>query len=652
MPIILANEDFAGVLPIVKDRSYKYPEGLDLRPDSELHAKLVGEVMHRANEAYSNMSGRRSTWDEVDKVLTAYVRPESEKDKAQQELTYVVVPVARAAMDTLLAYMTSMFLSDPILHYAGFERGDLMGAKLLELVVAQQARNFKLGLSLYVLWRDALSYGVGGAMVNWKTKVGKTAVKAKHNVFSRLSGALTGVAQTNDFVESILYEGNSLDNVNPRGLLIDANIPIHRFQEGEYWGFLEPTNKITLLSREQTDEGYFNCQYIPSFGRLVSHLGLDPGASVATINRSRIPGAGTTPVDAIHMFINLIPREWKLGESEYPERWLFSLAGDKLLIRCEPAEYAHGNFPGVVCCPDFTGHDNTPQGRVELVLTLQDACNLLLTTHITNLRKAVNDMLVYDPSMVNAGDLESPTPGKLIRLRRRAWGQGIPLKEVIHQLQITDVTQNNVADVGALMELMKLIMGAQDSIGGQPRRSSARVTATENANTVQGAVNRLEKDGMVVSMQALHDVGSLFAYHTQEFMTQKTYARVVGDWPEELAGDFEARIKGGNVQVSPMDLAVPFDVIIGDAVVPLASTSAPWMQMFQVIAQNPWMTQLYNMPLLSRHIFRSLGVKNISDLVLKGYSPDKINSEVQQGNLVPFNEGVGNEGAIGEAAAV
>ena len=34
-------------------------------------------------------------------------------------------------------------------------------------------------------------------------------------------------------------------------------------------------------------------------------------------------------------------------------------------------------------------------------------------------------MLVVDPYLVNINDLKDPQPGKLIRLRRPAWGRGV-----------------------------------------------------------------------------------------------------------------------------------------------------------------------------------------------------------------------------------
>ena len=68
----------------------------------------------------------------------------------------------------------------------------------------------------------------------------------------------------------------------------------------------------------------------------------------------------------------------------------------------------------------------------------------MFNSHVANVRKAINDMIIYDPYLVNSNDLKNPAPGKLIRLRRPAWGKGV--KDVAQQLGVSDVTRGNIAD--------------------------------------------------------------------------------------------------------------------------------------------------------------------------------------------------------------
>ena len=83
-----------------------------------------------------------------------------------------------------------------------------------------------------------------------------------------------------------------------------------------------------------------------------------------------------------------------------------------------------------------------------------DYRNLLigLLIVIANVRKAINDMLVVDPYMVNIHDLRKPGPGRLIRLRRAVWGRGV--KDAVGQLEVRDVTQGHVSDAMMFMSFV------------------------------------------------------------------------------------------------------------------------------------------------------------------------------------------------------
>ena len=64
--------------------NYDYPEGLDLKPDSEFHTKLRNKIWQRARESRNVMSNRFSAWNEIDRTLTAYI-PLKDKEKTLKQ---------------------------------------------------------------------------------------------------------------------------------------------------------------------------------------------------------------------------------------------------------------------------------------------------------------------------------------------------------------------------------------------------------------------------------------------------------------------------------------------------------------------------------------------------------------------------------------
>ena len=76
MPNIVVDPRSVGGLADVAsvDYKYEYPNGLNLRPGSVLHNSIKNEIINRARESRNQMEKRFSSWNEIDEVLTAYVK--------------------------------------------------------------------------------------------------------------------------------------------------------------------------------------------------------------------------------------------------------------------------------------------------------------------------------------------------------------------------------------------------------------------------------------------------------------------------------------------------------------------------------------------------------------------------------------------------
>lgn len=658
MPVVVQG-NYMGGIPSVQslqsaDYDYTYPNGLNLKPGSELHEKLKASIFVRAQQSQDMMKLRYPVWDEVDKMLTAYVKPPASRTEKQKRLSYMVIPVGYAALETMLTYLMAAFFEDPILRYEGNGPEDVLGAILLEKVIALQSRKCKLGLALHTQWRDALAYGFGASAVIWNVKRGKVVQKRESGIYSLVSGLFKVKGFNRSLVDDVVYEGNKVINIDPRRYLPDPNVAVHNIDEAEFVGFIDDTNRITLLSRERDNEGYFNCKYLKHISGK-SNLVETPSDTGRNIHSADISGA-TQPVDLIYMYIDLVPSEFGVGKSDYPEKWLFCLAGDQVIIRAQPMGLAHDKFPITVAAPEYTGRDQTPISKIEQVYNLQKTIDWLFTSHISNVSKSINNMLVIDPSMVNINDLASPEPGGLIRLRKSYWGSG-RAKDAIHQLTVDDITTRHISDAGALYELMKVVTGAQDALQGIGRKTSARVTAQEAKDTRIGALSRLEGMAQIISMQSILDTAYLFASHTQQLQTQEVYVKATGRWEEVLRKDFGDQIGAmDRMKASPDQILVDYDLIMRDGSIPSGANASLWTAILQIIGSSPQLQQVFNVAAIGKHTFREMGAKNIDDFIIKNptggevgvqLAPmEQIQGEVGKGNLIPTKPGAQQNVAI------
>src|SRR5699024_11071291 len=274
-------------------------------------------------------------------------------------------------------------------------------------------------------------------------------------------------------------------------------------QDAEFVGFVRRTNYYNLLP-EDGKGAVFNVRYLKGKDCTSRYWGSqrDQKAQTTTVGDTSV----LRPVDVVYLYINIIPKDWGLGDYEEPEKWLFAIAADKYIIQAQPLDLDHNMFPVAVCAPTFDGYSSAPLSRLELLGGMQELLDWLLNSHVANVRKTINDMIIYDPYMLNTADLTDPKPGKLVRARRAAWGKDI--RGSIQQLQINDVTRQHIADAQLTMGLMNQISGADDAMMGTLRQGGPeRLSAAEFSGTQSQALGRLQSLAMIVGQQRIQDVG-------------------------------------------------------------------------------------------------------------------------------------------------
>jgi len=628
--------------------NYDYPDGLDLRPDSEFHKNLRSKIWERARVSRNEMSKRFDSWKEIDKTLTSYVDlSNTEKKDKEDEIKIkdptkpltIVFPYSYSMLEALLTYLSMAFFQDPMFQYEGVEDDDTQGAMLMELVIRLHCIKNKVPLNVHTSLRDSLGYGVGVAIPEWRKIYGKKPVRSRIVTQSDFG---EDVQTQINFVHSLLFEGNALSNIDPYMWLPDPSVSSNNIQRGEYVGWVERDNYINLLSEEERSEGrMFNVKYLREKKNKRSSLSLDESSRQEKFGGSNTAITSSTtvlsPVDRIRMYIKLIPKEWKLSESESPEIWYFELASDDVIVCCEQANHNHGMYPIAVASPEFDGYSITPIGRMEVLYGLQHTLDFLFNSHLENIRKAVNDMLVVDPYLVNINDLKDPKPGKLIRLRRPAWGRGVD--KVVQQLQVNDITRLNISDSAYITQWMDRISGADQSMQGALRQGGPeRLTSAEFQGTRGSAVSRLQRLAMIIGLQFMQDIGTMFAVHAQQYMTQAAFVQIIG-----RNADYLSKVFGGNrARANPEDIMINYDLIVRDGSIPGGNFSNAWIDLFKVIGTNPELAQSFDVTRIFMYIAGQLGAKNVEDfkrnvnnIQTKTMPDEEVARQVERGNFAP-----------------
>lgn len=629
--------------------NYTYPRGLNLKPGSEVHDKLVDMILDYVDVSYREMSKRYDSWAEVDKITTMYIETDDYEEKVKKadsrKPVSIIIPTSYSLVETLLAYLISVFFESPVFKYEPGDPSDTVGVALLERTVDRGVNRNKSMVNLYTMLRDDLTYGIGVVGAGWARKYGIR--RAESGMFKS-----TVLGETFDIGEEmkrvLLHEGNQLVNIDPYKFFPDPNFSPVDMQKGEFVAYIDRTGLIGLLSEESMDTDVFNVRYLKHIGGDLKSVFWNEGSS------GRYEKTGVSPdiqvdkvgnvVDTIQIYVNLVPRDWGLGENEYPEKWFFRLAADQVIIEARRSDLYHDMYPIAANSVTFDGHTLAPSSIVERSFPMQEVVNWLINSHIANVRKSINDMIIYDPSVISTADLSNPGPGKLVRSVRTAWGRSI--KDSIMQLKIEDITRQNVGDASFFANLIHETFGTTDPVRGVRRTSGERVTATEIMEDKTAAVSRLEKLARVIGFTSFFDISYMLASNVQQFMSKDVYVKVVGRYQEDLEREYADKVKNGMVRVSSDMLDIYYDVVINDGSIPTNMDVRSWIQMFQTLVSQPALTQNFDLMRIFKHIARGLGAKNVSDFEVKSAQPEQVDSMVQQGNIMPIQQAMGGSNEV------
>lgn len=622
--------------------NYQYPLKTKLKPGTKKHDKLVDFLLTQIEFSAVATQSKASDWQAVQNTLTAFIPPSTVNGVVDKiGSAPIVIPQSYASLQVLLTYQTQTLLEYPLFRYDGIgdSKEDMIGAAALTAIVQQQVQRDSMRLALHTHFRDAYSFGFGFSAAAWDSKrVKRTRTReVKKNVFG-----LFEQTEEETFTEDVLlYEGHKLYNVDPYSAILDPDVAINRIQDSAFVGWYNRTTYNALLMTEQNFDGevFFNVRYLENLSNKTSVFYSGGRAdrdqdqqttAVSTTNEAR--------TDVAFLYALIIPSDHGLSKTKTPQKWMFALAADSVIIDARPLDSDLDMYPVVVGAPDFDGYATLPTSRMEMLYGAQNFVDWLYTSHLANVRKALNDMFVVNTALIMQEDIENPKPGGFIRLRRQAIG--VDPKMAVHQLNVRDVTGSHITDAANLMQVMQQTSAATETRQGNVVRSGERVSATEIAATEEAAMSRMQKDAIILGDMTMIPLGGILAEQTIQNMSEETQIKIAGDIFQKLKDRYgvETAVR----TVSSLDLDIAYDLKVSTGAAPNMADTKAWVPMFQAIAASPELSAKYDIVSLFGHVAKGNGVTSPEDFrrvvneTEVQVRPDaEVAAQVQQGNLVP-----------------
>lgn len=625
-------------MPLHKEIKYGTPE----------HDKLRDAVRARFRMSQRKMTLRHNAWREAEDLYLSYVpeKDEEAKRKAKQktgEVTFskVVIPYSYATLLTAHTYWANVFLSrTPVLQYTARHGEGNMKVQALEALIDYQISVGRMLIPLYLWLLDAGKYGLGIVGHYWteETSVVSEMMEVEQTYF----GIRTGKFKRQLTSRKVRgYSGNRLFNVRPYDFYPDPRVSIANFQDGEFCARLV---EVGWNSLKKSSEEYFNLDRLKE-SRANGELDRTVGSSQIELpdktSSYYVEGeSGKHPdnYSIVEMVWDLIPAEWGLGDSTYPEKWILTLGEQDVLIGCRPQGLDHDRYPYNVMSYEMDGYSHTVRGMLEVIAPLARTLDWLINSHMFNVRKALNDQLIVDPSRVVMKDILDGGPGKIIRINPMAYGTDV--RAAISQVPVVDFTRQNISDAQLIMEMIQRVVGVTDNIMGMVN-ASGRKTATEVRTSTSFGVNRLKTFAEYNSSLAWAPMSQALVQNTQQFFDAEQQFKVAGDL---LRGDPQF------LMIRPEDIQGFYDFVPVDGTLPVDRFAQAnlWKEILLGISQMPQIATQYDVAGIFSWMAQLAGLKNITQFKL---APDQMVQQMAQaGNLVPQKPGGSNGVNVGNAA--
>lgn len=632
------------------------------KADDPLHEFLRRRLEARVKYSIQKKSDQIKKWEQAEDSALAYL-PEQEEDAirrsnreigGQPRYTTIQIPYSYALLMAAHTYMTSVFFSrSPVHQFAGRHGESEQQTQAIEALVSYQVEVGEHLVPYYIWTYDMGKYGVGILGNYWCEEVTQYSSVDMVAVGPQILGpdgvpTQQKMEKLQQTFKSAGYNGTKVYNISPFDFGHDPHYPIARFQEGEFCYVRKTLGWNELKKRELA--GYYipeNVKQIPS--KNPATAAMQEGSS-ALIRPDRVSQMDTgddemkhpTSVDIFEVYVDLIQSEWKLGNSTYPEKWVFTITADfSTLLGVQPLGAAHGKFPFCVGETEVEGYGIFNRGIPEIMRPLQNTMDWLINTHFYNVRAAMNNQFIIDPSKIVVDDAEDGGPGFMYRLRPEAYGSDV--RSFFYQIPVQDMTRGHVNDMEVVQALGEKVSGINDQMFGA--LSKARTTATEVRTSTGFGVNRLKTITEYVSAMGMSPLAQQLVQQSQQFYSGEMKFKLVGDLAQTAGPQFLA--------VNNQMIAGFFDFVPVDGTLPIdrMASATLWQNIMGQMRNYPILQQQFDVSKIFTYVAQIAGCRNINQFRVQIVPDGQMQQQTQAGNVIPLRAPGGAPSGTSNAVA-
>ncbi len=520
----------------------------------------------------------------------------------------ITVPVVMPQVETAAAHLESVFLSgNPIFGVTTTPKYADAGIQMESIIEENQIRGaWTAEISRF--FRDTLKYNIGILEVAWENQV--VAQLETNTSFSLTQGE----------PKQVIWSGNVIRRWDPYNTFFDTRVdPRDLARKGEFVGRTELMSRIALKDfinklpdkivsniKDAFESGVggantsYDKYYVPFLNPYALLPTSDPRATtnwmawagLETKDPSKIRYQNMYQVNTI--YCRILPSEFGLQvpAANTPQVWKLIFVNGQVLIYAERQTNAHNLLPVFINQALDDGLSYQTKSFADNVTPYQQVASALMTANLSARRRAISDRVLYDPSRIDAKEINNPAANAKIPVRSAAYGK--PLNEAVFPFPFRDdQAGTNMQELQQLLQFANSASGQNQAAQGQFVKGNktlheyADVMGNSNARNVSMALN-MEAN----TWGPVKEVLKLNILQYQKATTVYSPSR-----EEEVTID-PVLLRKANVCFKLSDGLLPSDKILN------ADTLASFMQYG---FSNPAVMAEYNMTDVVTYLFKQQG---------------------------------------------
>lgn len=620
---------------------------------SKDHKRILEALKARVDLAKQKLSDYHNRMEADEMLYFAYMRKKDMKEASCREpsaevdgsVTYreIYVPYSYAILMTMHTYFSSVFLGrSPVFQYTGRHGEAQDKVQVLEALVDYQVQ---AGEALPVLFNwllDPAKKGFGVVGLYWEEKYSNmTEIIEREKSFMGvpLPGTKEKIKRS---TRKRVYAGNKLYNIRCQDFIYDPRVSLLNFQTGEFAGRYVEVGWNQIVNGE-AQKRFYNTKELreklkannSSYASIADSAGdvRDQGSPLVQLPDLQGPSAAPNIKNVdfggfYELIVELIPKDWGLGQAELPEKWQFTFSyKHDVIIESRPLGYWHDRYPYAVLPYEFDAFSISPRSMLEIAKPLNDVMTWLINSHFYSVRKMLNDQLIFDPSKVQMVDMLDTQAGRMIRLKPEAYGTDPRL--AVHQLDTHDSTQTHIGDMQVIGDMLQRVTGVTENIMGMVN-PGGRKTATEVRTSTSMGVNRLKTVVEYMSAVGFNPLSQMMVQNTQQYYDENQQFRI--------AGDLTSGQTPRTVTATPEDIQGFFDFIPVDGTMPIDRFAQVqmWIQLMEMMNVDEGLAAQYDRAGIFSWVAKLAGLKNIDQFKITVVPDNDLPSLIQQNNLQPI----------------